>query len=746
MSTIKDVAAFAGVSIGTVSNYFTGARYVQQDKVKLINEAVEALDYRPNMYAKNLRSHKSQEIGVILPNIYDQYYSFVLAGIERELRNSNYYVNLGLSDDIPETEIAILNSFMKKDIRGLIIVSCQTDPLFFKRAENILTVFIDRKVFVSEANYVSFNPYETMMFLLSQLLKSGYKKIGLIAGPEQFTCEKECSRAYFDFFTEKKIIPENDLVYHIRSTKEEAFRTAISFLQEKHPQVIISTSQSISTGIEQAASIIGISTEKDLLIITFGQEKWNYHITFNGIINTMRPAHFIGGKAAKLLLNNIKSPLFFEKQQIILKDKIISRKLFENAGFPISQKQYKNKVLKLLLLDSPNAHTVDQTRFDFTSKTGIDVNVTLCEHSTLLDKLLKEDTGMQYDIFMYDNPWLDILVAENCLADITSFVKSDDFDKDIFLNKLPEKVGMIDGRYYGLPVNFGPQLLLYRKDLFENPLIQEQFSEKYQTKLRVPKTWFEFNVVSSFFTHSLNINSPVQYGTSVAARNASVLLPELMPRIWAYGGEVFDSHGNVAVDSPDFIKGVTSFIETFNYTNPSSSKDNVEKTVEDFYLGKSAMLVGFASFIADVNNYSKSKIIGKIGYDYIPGGISVLGCWGFGISSRSKQIEEAFELIRWTCDPDLENYFTILNGQSVLKNVYSNDELVNHYPWLSIVDKIYPGNRQRKSVYRSDGKIVPITMIESIIYKYITNILQQNVSIDNAIKNLRLEIEILLHG
>ena len=52
MSTIKDVAAFAGVSIGTVSNYFTGARYVQQDKVKLINEAVEALDYRQTRMQK----------------------------------------------------------------------------------------------------------------------------------------------------------------------------------------------------------------------------------------------------------------------------------------------------------------------------------------------------------------------------------------------------------------------------------------------------------------------------------------------------------------------------------------------------------------------------------------------------------------------------------------------------------------------------------------------------------------------
>jgi multiple sugar transport system substrate-binding protein len=272
---------------------------------------------------------------------------------------------------------------------------------------------------------------------------------------------------------------------------------------------------------------------------------------------------------------------------------------------------------------------------------------------------------------MYDNPWLDILVANHCLADITGFVQAKEFNKDIFLNKLPEKVGMLNNRYYGLPINFGPQLLLYRKDLFDNPLIQEQFEKKYQTKLRVPKTWFEFNVISSFFTRSQNSSSPVEFGTSVAAKNASVLLPELMPRIWAYGGEVFDTYGNVAVDTPEFIKGVTSFIETFSSTNPASLDDNVEKTVEDFYLGKSAMLVGFASFIADVNNHSKSKIIGKIGYDYIPGGISVLGCWGFGISARSNQVEEAFELIRWTCDPDLENYFTILNGQSVLKNVYT---------------------------------------------------------------------------
>jgi ABC-type glycerol-3-phosphate transport system substrate-binding protein len=58
------------------------------------------------------------------------------------------------------------------------------------------------------------------------------------------------------------------------------------------------------------------------------------------------------------------------------------------------------------------------------------------------------------------------------------------------------------------------------------------------------------------------------------------------------------------------------------------------------------MLFGFASFVADVNNDKKSKIVGKIGYSNIPGGYSVWGSWGLGIPPESKRKEEAFSFIR----------------------------------------------------------------------------------------------------
>ena len=204
---------------------------------------------------------------------------------------------------------------------------------------------------------------------------------------------------------------------------------------------------------------------------------------------------------------------------------------------------------------------------------------------------------------------------------------------------------------------------------------------------------------------------------------------------------MFDESGRAATHSAAFTKGVSNFIETFDYANPSTRNYTVEQTVADFYNGNIAMLVGFASFVADVNNDKKSKIVGKIGYANIPGGYSVLGSWGLGIPPESKRKEQAFSFIRWTCDPAMSNYFAVLEGQSPLENVYINDELANHYPWLPIIYRSYETNRQRKSFLRNDGVFVPITNVEHAIYRAIDDILQKNCSIDDALKRLTISID-----
>ncbi|PKM38907.1 MAG: hypothetical protein CVV04_13300 [Firmicutes bacterium HGW-Firmicutes-9] len=740
MSTIKDVARMAGVSVGTVSNFMTGAKTVSPEMAKQIQSAIDELGYRPNSYAKNLRTNNNLEIGVILPNTYDQYYSFLLAGLERDLKQAGYYVNLALHDDVPEEEIAILDGFMRKDMCGLVVVSCQNSYRYFEHGKRTPTVFIDRKPGNSDVNFISFDAYETTRYLLTELTREGCETIALFAGPASLSCESDAARAFRDFYAENDMPDAERYLRHLRSTKEEAFRTGVEYFSSSKPDAVIATSRNITNGLEQALSLLGISVNNDIRFVSFGQENWSRSVTSNGVLHTMRPAHWMGKKAARLLLDNIKSPLMFEKQQIVLHDKIVGKPLFrsDSSFYAVVD---RTRPIKVLLLNSPNAHAILRTHSDFTRKTGLNVDITLNEHGSLLNRLMSKEAVSDFDIVMYDNPWLDILVRGNRLADITAFTQAPDFSEDVFLPHLLEKVGIIDERCYGVPFIFGPQILLYRKDLFENQSLKEQFEKKYRTKLRVPRTWFEFNVVSSFFTRKLNPTSPTPYGTAIAAGNEAILMPELMPRVWAYGGCVFDESGRAATSSPAFTKGVTNFVETFSYANPSTRNYTVEQTVSDFYNGNIAMLVGFASFVADVNNDKKSKIIGKIGYSNIPGGYSVLGSWGLGIPPESKRKEEAFSFIRWTCDPAMSNYFAVLDGQSPLENVYINDELANHYPWLPIIYRSYETNRQRKSFVRSDGEFIPITSAEHSIYRAIDDILQANCSIDEALKRLSASID-----
>ena len=744
MSTIKDVANHSGVSIGTVSNYLTGTKHVHPETAKKIKLAIDALDYKPNSYAKNLRTNSNREIGVVLPNTSEQYYAFLLTGIEAELKKAGYYLNLALSNDVPETEKMIIGNFMKKNISGLIVMSCQHNTEFYDQITKTPILFIDRKVTSSDANFVSFDQYNTMSFLMSQLTERGCERIALVAGPEQFSCEREYAQAYRDYYKARGEDADEKYIFHINMTKEEAFRTGISLFQDVEPQAIISTSRMLTNGLEHAASLAGISLYNDIVMISIGQETFSNFLKYNNIIVTMRPANYLGVKAARLLLSNIDSPLMFEKQQIILEDKIVGKRLFESTkAAPVTLAATKQR-LRVLFLDSPNAHGIIRTHSVFTRKTGIDVDVTLCEHGTLLSKLMDKEYLSNFDVCMYDNPWLDILVAEDLFLDITSYVDSDTIDTSTFLTGLLEKVGYVGGKYFGIPFLFGPQLLLYRRDLFENPHMCDLFEKKYREKLRVPRTWFEFNVVSSFFTRTLNPNSPVEFGTSFSARNAATLLPELMPRVWAYNSNIFDSEGIPIVSSTLFKKGVSSLVEAFNYAPPQTLTYSVENTVEDFYLGKTAMLVSFASFIADVNNTAKSKIIGKIGYANIPGNCSVLGSWGLAIPSSNGSPSAAYEFIRWTCDPDMSSYFAILDGQSPLKNVYTNDELANHYPWLPLIYKTFSGNKQRKSVKRKDGTLIPITLIEALIYEQIMKIITQDISIDDALAGLNEQLAALM--
>ena len=97
--SIKAVAELAGVSTATVSNVYSGKKPVNQDLAKRVRDAGDKLGYKVNRIASQLRSGKNNIIGVLVPDLSDQFFTSIITKLERLAQSSGYEIIVANSND-----------------------------------------------------------------------------------------------------------------------------------------------------------------------------------------------------------------------------------------------------------------------------------------------------------------------------------------------------------------------------------------------------------------------------------------------------------------------------------------------------------------------------------------------------------------------------------------------------------------------------------------------------------------------
>ncbi len=120
--TIKDVARAAGVSVGTVSNVINGIA-VRKESQRKVQEAIEALHYEVNTYARGLKISKSGLVALIVPNTMNPFYATFVDHIEAALYEHSLKLILCCSDEIPDKELEYLNSAKQNKVDGIIALT-----------------------------------------------------------------------------------------------------------------------------------------------------------------------------------------------------------------------------------------------------------------------------------------------------------------------------------------------------------------------------------------------------------------------------------------------------------------------------------------------------------------------------------------------------------------------------------------------------------------------------------------------
>lgn len=706
-------------------------------------DSIEKLKYIPNRAARDLKSFSSNLIGVVLTDIDNTYHAEIFKGISSYLQSHGYHVSVAFSNSQPDIECQKIEEFISQNASGLIVITCQPQNTEFFRNRilnfQVPAIFIERNPENIFSNFAGFDNNETAYYLTSGLIEKGYKKIALICGPEHFSSEKDSINGYQDALTTNGHFIEPSLICPTSGSMEGAFKSVLTNLCSLLPDAVITTSENIAMGAIEAFHTFGLKVPDNVTLLTYSEESWNKSTRLPGVIYTSRTAFHLGNRAAEILLQNIKSPVLFEPKVLTLSDSVTETPLdIENRTAlipPVIRSASHKKRLRALMVDLATSRSVELLSNNFTRKTGIGIDFDFCPQNELLKRISEtiDSPTEAYDIHMYDIPWLNYMVQNTFVSDITDFVTGSGFHQKRVFKENMENC-KYEGKYYGIPLIGGAQIMFYRKDLFETREIEKSFKNKYKISLRPPKTWTEFNGTSEFFTRSYNPASPTEYGTSIAGKTDEELAPEILVRLWAYGGIIWDNYNRPCLNTTENIKAFESILSTMKYVSSPIFETSINDTVADFTKGKTAMLITYTEYAAQIGETLHSNFIGRVGYEILPGKCHASVGWNMGLSPFSPNSEMAFQYFNWLTSHDTSFYMTILDGQSPVIDPYHSQELLKLYPWLAITEKSFAYTRKRNGPYKNNTLIIPQNKIEAILCNTLRQIVLQGASIPDALE------------
>ena len=751
MATIKDVAREAGVSIATVSCALSGSKPVKSETRSRVLKAAGKLKYIPNSSARNLKKAAGSVVSVIIPDMKSRMYSEAFDSLSSCLQAQGYTTSISFTNGSPDIECARIDEAVSQNTAGILLITSQPENTAFFQdhliSYKIPVVFMEREPVSLPINYIGFKNYDAFYRLTDNLLRKGYRRIAIMCGPLHFSTERQCVQGVYDAMAEcsEDLKPTRICVTNL--TREDAFSSYLRSFTNDVPEVLISTNREATNGLLVALHYAGLKIPRDLIVVSYSEEAWADISESSGLLTISRSASSLGEEAARMLLRNIQEPDLFEQTitELPVSDELAltqipKRKHGRRPEASSGRAGHAKEVLQFLAVGNPTVKALSLLTAHFTRMTGIGVNYTFVAQNELFRMVSKDmdELTARYDLYTYDVPWLEYMVQNASLADISDFAESDRFPRDLLI---PESLRncQVNSRYYGIPLSGGTILLFYRRDLFESHQLREEYQRHSSISLRPPRTWKEFNDIAAFFTRSITPSSPTEYGTSFAGIIDEEMAPEILIRLWSYGGQLWDSYRRPSFDTKENRQAFESILATLSCTPDGDLGSSIHKTVRDFCSGRTAMLITYSEFAQEISRYLSGHMPEKVGVQTIPGRHPASVGWNIGLNPFSKNVEAVHKFFSWILQVDTGYYLTILNGATPMKAPYHNYQLHKLYPWLACTEESLRLAVRRNTPYQRRSLILPPNEVEHILCQAFRRVVRENMSVESALEEAQQE-------
>lgn len=329
-STIIDVAKVAQVSVATVSRVVNGNYPVKEETRQRVQEAIEKLQYVPNMQARELNMQKSMMIGVVVPSLYNMFFAEVIDGIEASLSGDSYSLLLCCAKNDPKREARCINDLMQRNVSGIIIISPNTENLetdFYDRiARNQALVFINSYVKRPNISYVSNDEYRGSQIALEHLLAYGHRKILFIRGKNSDSYQVK-EDAYIDVMKRRGLFDPTRILNigegNSHETVDNTMYRLMDMMLDLDVTAIFACNDLMAVGAVNACKRMQRKIPADMSIIGFDNTPLSHFIEPK--LTTMdQNMYALGECAAQILTEKISSGTQVRKN-IVLKNTLVER-------------------------------------------------------------------------------------------------------------------------------------------------------------------------------------------------------------------------------------------------------------------------------------------------------------------------------------------------------------------------------------------------------------------------------------
>lgn len=336
-TTIKDVALKAGVSIATVSRVLNDVGPVDERTRERVREVARRMRYVPNALGRNLSRRKTEAIGVLLPDLFGEFFSEVLRGSDQTAQHSNYHLVVSSSHN-DKKQICAALAMMRGRVDGLVVMSPHTDAETLRESlpQSLPVVLLNCYIESDAFDSLNIDNHSGAFAMTRHLIGHGHSRIAIIKGIEHNVDATERLKGYTDALRNAGLSPESHFQVPGSFSEASGYDAARQLLMcSPRPTAIFASNDAMAIGALSALRDSGVQVPEHMALAGFDDIPIASYLT-PALTSVRVGIHGLGVLAIETVLDAVRHQNAHTKKQVILPTRLILRQSCGCSGSTLS--------------------------------------------------------------------------------------------------------------------------------------------------------------------------------------------------------------------------------------------------------------------------------------------------------------------------------------------------------------------------------------------------------------------------